>query len=372
MSLPETVLQFGAGRFLRAFVDRFVHQANASGQAVGRVVVVQSTAGSRAETLRGEQGFHVLVRGIENGESVERVEPVQSVSRALVAAQAWNDVLTLAASPALRWITSNATESGYVLDPADRLDAAPAATLPGKLVQVLWRRFQAGAPPVLVLPCELIERNADKLLALVVEQSQRWLLPADFARWLVDDCTWLNTLVDCIVTRAPEDHPLVCDDPGAVCAEPYALWAIERRPGRSVPALEHPAVRLVDDLAPYYLRKVRILNGTHSAMVGQFGTTQFPTVIDVLRDRTALRWVRDLVYEEIVPTLAARVEGVAAFADDTFDRLRNPFLQHRLSDIALNHVDKVRVRLEPTRVEYLQLYGREPQRISAAIHGHAN
>jgi len=169
-ALPETILQFGAGRFLRAFVDRFVHQANESGQKVGRIVVVQRSADQRSELLHNNpQGYRVLVRGYQDGELVQRHEQVKSISRMLLADRQWQDVLAFAKSPGLRFIVSNATESGYVLDPKDRVDAAPE-TLPAKLTQVVWNRFQAGAAAVTMLPCELIERNADKLKELMLAQ----------------------------------------------------------------------------------------------------------------------------------------------------------------------------------------------------------
>src|SRR3954454_2568314 len=119
-SLPETILQFGAGRFLRAFVDRFVHQANESGQKVGRIVVVQRSADQRSELLHNNPaGYNVLVRGYQDGEIVKRHERVRSCSRMRLGDRQWAEVLTFAKSPSLRFIVSNATESGYLLDPRD-------------------------------------------------------------------------------------------------------------------------------------------------------------------------------------------------------------------------------------------------------------
>lgn len=362
--LPETILQFGAGRFLRAFIDRFVHQANESGQNAGRIVVVQRSADLRSELLNAGGGaYRVLVRGYQDGELVERYEPVRSISRVLASDKQWSEVLAAAQSPDLRFIVSNATESGYVLDAKDTI-ASPPQTLPAKLTQVLWARFQAKKPAPVMLPCELIERQADRLLALVGEQSAAWGLPNEFRRWIMEQCTWLNSLVDCIVTM-PEPE-LAAADPLLICAEPYYLWALES-PGTAVPGLfNHPAVRIAADISPYFLRKVRILNGTHTAMVGKF-LGQFDTVQHLLEDRAARRWVRDLMYEEIVPTLAYRLDLVAAFADETFDRFRNPFTNHKLSDIAKGHADKVKVRLQPTRAEYEQLFGKPPRRITEAM-----
>jgi tagaturonate reductase len=367
-TLPETVLQFGAGRFLRAFVDRFIQRANDIGQQVGRVVVVQRSADNRAESLQVDNtGFTVLVRGYENGELIERPERVASISRAIVAADDWREVLRTACTPELQYIVSNATEAGYKLDDADRLTSHPPASLPGKLTQVLWARFQQKIGGVTLLPCELIERNADKLRALMIEQAARWGLPTEFAQFVEQECLWLNNLVDCIVTSPPADHPLLKTDPLLTCAEPYALWAIEKPKNRSLKLFEHPAIQLVDDLSVYYLRKVRILNGLHSTMVAKFLPQGFVAVQDVLKDQAATRWIRDLLYEEIVPAIAYRVPGVAAFADDTFDRLRNPYQQHKLADIALNHADKVKVRLQTTHDEYVALFKRTPERLAEVL-----
>src|SRR5262245_65788399 len=107
-TLPETILQFGTGRFLRAFADLFIHQANQQGQAVGKVVLVQSTGDNRAGGLNRQGGrYHVLVRGIENGAVVDRVEPCESISRALVASSQCGEILDLARSPQPRVILSN-------------------------------------------------------------------------------------------------------------------------------------------------------------------------------------------------------------------------------------------------------------------------
>lgn len=363
--LPETILQFGAGRFLRAFIDRFVHQANESGQNVGRIVVVQREADERGDLLNaGSDGYDVLVRGYQDGAKVERRERVQSISRVVAANEQWHDVLAYSKAPQLRYIVSNGTEESYKLDATDTLEREPAQSLPGKLTQVLWSRFAAGGDPVVMLPCELIERNAEKLIALVLEQSQKWDLTEDFRNWVRNDCTWLVSLVDCIVTM-PEPE-LAKKEPLLICAEPYYLWALEKPKGKDVKLFDHPALRVADDIAPFFLRKVRILNGTHTAMVGKF-LGKYDTVQNLLADKSAARWIRDLMYEEIVPTLAYRLDLVAAFADETYDRFRNPHTHHKLADIAKGHAEKVRVRLKPTREEYEHLFKREPKRIVEAM-----
>lgn len=367
--LPETILQFGAGRFLRGFFDRFVDQANKEGQNVGRIVVVQSTSGPRAELL-SQQGcvYHALYRGVEHGEVVDRTIEINSVSRALIASENWPEILRVAVSPELKYIVTNATEAGYETDGTDKLADSPPKSLPGKLAAVLWARFQSIGEPLVLLPCELIENNADKVQQLVVDQARAWGLSSDFISWVTEKCWWLNNLVDCIITDGPADHPLAATDKMMIQVEPYALLAIQRPARGNPPIFTNPFIHVVDDLAPFFLRKVRILNAVHTAMTAKFYGHGFETVQQVMGDRAANRWCRDVVFEEIVPALVSRVEGVAEFADMTFDRFRNPFQKHLLKNITLNHDAKLKVRIEPTIEEFKSLYGREPKRLSEVLH----
>lgn len=361
-------LQLGTGRFLRAFVDRFAQESRDTGQSIGSIAVVQSTEGARANLIAAQpDGFHVLVRGFQQGDVIDRVQKVQTISASYQAKSDWLAVVRLVAHGQVRTILSNATEAGYKLDAEDRFSDSPPRSLPAKLTQLLLARFESKQSPLQLLPCELIERNAEKLKALVLEQILLWKLPDAFQAWVANDCLWLCNLVDCIVTDGPTDHPLAASDKLLACAEPYALWAIERPKGREVTLFTHPAIQWVDDLSPYYLRKVRMLNGLHSAMVAKFLPAGFQTVQQVMKDPAAVRWVRDLLFEEIVPTLAFRLEGVAQFAEDVLDRFRNPFQNHKLTDIQLNHHDKVKVRLQPTYEEYQKLFGCVPARLHEVL-----
>jgi tagaturonate reductase len=359
-TLPETVLQFGAGRFLRAFADLFIDQANRQGQAVGRVVIVQSTGDERAGYLTRQGGrYHVVVRGLEGGAVVDRVETVESVSRALVANQQWDEVRTLARSPQLRVILSNTTEAGYELNAADRPSDAPPRSFPAKLLAVLRERYDAGRPGVTVVPCELREHNADLLRGLVLQLARDWGLPAELQAWVGERCVWLNTLVDRIVTGTPKEHPLLGQDALLTVCEPYALWAVQSKPGADV-FLRHPAVIWAEDVQPYFLRKVRILNGGHTALLIKARPRGFTTVREAVLDPELGAWLERLLFDEVVPVLEGRVDSPAVFAREVLERFRNPFVEHKLADIAAHHADKVQVRLVPTRDEYRAKFGRNP------------
>ncbi len=366
-TLPETILQFGSGRFLRAFADLFIHQANQQGQDVGRVVVVQSTGDSRADCLNRQGGrFQVAVRGLQDGQVVNRIEPCESISRALVASSQWDEVLALARSPRLRLILSNTTETGYELVPADSPAAAPPQSFPAKLLAVLRARFEAKQQGVTIVPCELREHQADLLRGIVARLAGDWGLSGEFRTWLEQSCFWLNTLVDRIVVDPGRDDPLLAGDAMLTVAEPYALWAIQQRPGADR-FLEHPAVVWTDDVMPYFLRKVRILNGGHTALVIRARGRGLQTVRDAMNDPELAGWLERLLFEEIVPVLEGRVEAPADFARQVLDRFRNPFLEHKLSNIAIHHAAKVEVRLVPTVAEYRAKFAKEPPLLSEVL-----
>lgn len=363
----ETVLQFGAGNFLRAFVDLFIEEANRVGD-FGKVVVVQSTGRERAEAINAAGGiYHVALQGVEGGVVVDRTERVESVSRALFAGTDWAEVMKVAISPGMRWVVSNTTEAGFVLDDADREEGGVPVSFPAKLLAVLLGRFRAGLAGVKILPCELIEANGTRLLGLVMEQADRWKVEDRAKEWLREECRWVNNLVDRIVPGRPRAHGLLDRDPLLLAAEPFALWAIESREPKGGFELEHPAVVVAGDIAPYYLRKVRILNGAHTALAAHALPMGLKTVGECLEHPAVRGWLEGLLEEEIVPVLEGRVDDPAGFARATLDRFRNPFFEHALSAIALNHEAKLKTRLVPTLEDFRRMFGREPKRIAGIL-----
>lgn len=370
MSLPETILQFGSGRFLRAFADALIDQANQQGQAIGRVVIVQSTGGERAGALTQLGGkYHVVVRGLEDGQVVDRVEVVSSVSRALVAGTQWDEVRALACSPDLRFVLSNTTEAGYTLDASDSPTATPPKSFPAKLLVLLHERFQKQLPPLTIIPCELMEGNAAILRQCLTTMAEQWGYSAAFCTWLTEECVWLHTLVDRIVSGTPKDHPLLATDPMLIVAEPFIFWALEDHP-KAYPFVNHPAVVRCADVKPYFLRKVRILNAAHTALLIRAKPRGFAIVRDAVNDPELGAWLERLLVEEIVPTIDSRVDQALLFAKQTLERFRNPFLDHKLSDIALHHASKVQIRLVPTAQEYEQMFGKKPPLLTAVLAQH--
>lgn len=364
--MRETILQFGTGRFLRGFVDLFVHETNQGESPAGTVTAVQSTGSERARQINQAGGrYRLAIRGVSAGQTVDETVEVTSIGRALAAGGNWDEVLAAARSDSLKAVVSNTTEAGLTLGDHDRPDDAPPRSFPAKLLRCLEARFQANQAPVAILPCELIENNGQTLRELVLQQAARWELPADVVEWIRHGCTWHNTLVDRIVSAPNDDDPLAADPLSAV-AEPFAQWLIAGRP--EVPGLvEHPAVQSVDSVYPYALRKVRILNGAHTALVAKALPLGIATVREAVDDERVGPWLRQLLFEEIVPTVADSVPEAEAFARDALQRFANPFLDHRLADIALHHDTKLQTRLAPTCEEYRATFGRQPPLLSELL-----
>ncbi len=360
------VLQFGTGRFLRAFVDLFLQELNQSGGPRAEAVVVQSTGRDRVDAFRTSGGrYHVAIRGLEKGLTVDRLVEVASVGQAFSAEHDWQRVLEVARLPTLVAIVSNATEAGFALESGDEPSNDPPRSFPAKLLKVLAARFESGLAGVAILPCELLEDNAQRLRQLVLQQAARWKLARPLLDWLADACPWCDTLVDRIVSAPRADDPMAAADPLFAVAEPFALWLLAKK---DVPLfLRHPAVKAVEALEPYYLRKVRILNGAHTALVAKALPLGFPTVREAMLNPDLRRWLEALLFEEIVPTLEGRTEQPEQFARQCLERLANPFLEHRLADIALAHETKLRTRLWPTFDEFRARFGRLPKLLGEVL-----
>ena len=376
LELPERAVQFGTGGFLRGFVEYFIDSANRTGSFDGRIVAIGSTDSGRDDVVNAQEGLYTLVtEGIENGRPVREFRLISSLSRAVNAKTDWGEVLDLARNPDIALVFSNTTEVGITLDPDDEL-GDPPRSFPGKLTAFLYERavtFRYSAESgVDVIPCELIERNGDKLKEIVVQLAERWNLGASFLGWLDKHVVFCNTLVDRIVPGAPDperraelDQLIGYHDKLLTVCEPYRLFAIECASecrGSLRFADADPGIILTDDIEPYRLRKVRLLNGAHSllAPVGlQCGAT---TVYEAMADDVIGAYLRRTMYDELVAALDAPNAG--SFAREVVERFTHPYLAHSLFDITLHGTTKMRVRVVPSIVDFASKEGRVPELIA--------
>ena len=378
-AMPERVIQFGEGNFLRAFVDWMIDGMNQKGLFQGKVVVVQPIPEGRVETLMQQDGLYtLLLRGVENGKIQSDMQVVTSLSRFINPYANWTDFTATARNPDLRFAISNTTEAGieYVPTPWNT-DVCPKS-FPAKLTLFLWERFcHFKADPtkgLIFLPCELIEQNGKALQKAVLHHAQDWILGQDFEKWIHNHCLFLNTLVDRIVPGFPQKEAediwkqLGCVDQLLNTGEWFHLWVIEgpEHLNQDFPVRQAGFnVVWTQDLQPYRERKVRILNGAHTSTVLAAYLTGIDTVGDLMKNPTASTFLRQVVYDEIIPSLEA--QDKTSYADAVLERFQNPFIRHELLSISLNSVSKWKVRVLPSLKEYLVKNHSLPKRLCFSL-----
>ncbi|MCD2172533.1 mannitol dehydrogenase family protein [Rhizobium sp. C4] len=364
------ILQFGTSRFLLAHADLFISQALADGEALGKVTLVQTTGSAesakRIAALASGGSYPVRVRGLAAGKVVDEELQGRAIGKALFAGDDWPAVRH--AALAARVIISNTGDRGFALDPLDNREsiadrAVAPRSFPAKIAALLLERSEASAPqPLSLFPCELIERNGTRLRELVIGRARDWGFPESFFAYLDTQCRFANSLVDRIVSEPIE--------PVGAVAEPYALWAIGEQEGLVLPC-RHPAIVVTSDLQRFETLKLHILNLGHTYLADRWrsgGRPATETVREILSD-AAIRTDLEAVWrEEVLPVMAARGLGDAAVAYSTevLDRFLNPFLVHRLSDIANNHPEKINRRIRPM-VEAGRLLGLNQPHLAAML-----
>jgi len=371
---PERVVQFGEGNFLRAFADWMIDVLNERGLFGGSVVVVPPTRRGRADVLNAQNGLYtVLLRGAHGGRVLEQQRVITAVSRALHAHESWDELVRCFSKPEIRFVISNTTEAGIAfVEESHRTGQCPES-FPAKVTALLHERFLArhGDPAagLIFLPCELIECNGTTLRELVLRHAENWNLGRPFADWVRDCNHFLNTLVDRIVPGYPRDEAsqfareLGYEDALLVAAEWFHLWVIEGPPHL---AEELPFNRAglnavwTNVLAPYRTRKVRILNGAHTASALAAFHSGLNLVREMVDDAVFGPFVRRAVFDEIVPTVPLDEQERAAYAHAVLERFQNPFIRHELLAISLNSVAKWRVRVLPSLLDYAELRGSLP------------
>ncbi len=373
---PEKVLQFGEGNFLRAFVNYWFDLANEKANWNGKCVLVQPIAPGLANLINEQEGLYTLyLRGSQNGQKVDDKRVISSVSRCLNPYEkaGFDAMMEVAVSDDLEIIVSNTTEAGIVYDPACKLTDEPASSFPGKLTQVLYKRFQAGKPGIIMLACELIDNNGKELLKCVNQYVEQWELGAEFAAYVNEKCTFCGSLVDRIVPGRIRDPKEVAEleekhgyaDPLLDVGEVFGLWVIEGDEKLTDILPFHRAgldanVFVAADMTPYKKRKVRILNGAHTGFVLGAYLGGFDIVRDCMNDATVLGFMNKMLLDEIVPILPLDQEDCKNFAFAVQDRFNNPFVNHELMSISLNSTAKWRARNMPSFLEYIDKSGKLP------------
>lgn len=378
---PEKVLQFGEGNFLRCFVDWMFHELNKKADFNGSIVVVQPIEKGMVDMLNEQDCLYTLyLRGLKNGQASSTHETVDVISRALNPYTQFDEYLKTAENPEMRYVVSNTTEAGIAYNDNDELSGQPPVSFPAKLTVWLNHRFKTFngdvAKGVHIIPCELIDKNAYYLKKYILQYAEKWNLGEAFVNWLESACTFSNTLVDRIVPGYPRERiaeiteELGYEDKQVVEGEPFHLWVIEG-PEELAKELPFPSIGLdvlyVKDVTPYKVRKVRILNGAHTTLVPVAYLYGIDTVRESVDHAVVGKYIKEAIFEEIIPTLDLTKEELEKFAGEVLERFQNPYIKHLLMSISLNSFPKFETRVLPSILEYVKRKGEVPQRLAFSL-----
>lgn len=382
---PERVIQFGEGNFLRTFVDWIINEMNEKTTFNSSVVILQPLPGGNVERLNAQDNlYHVNLLGIQDGTPVNAIKRINSVSRSLNPYSQFDAFLGLADQAEMRFIVSNTTEAGIAFDPSCKLSDKPCNSYPGKLTQLLYRRYQTfGGDPkkgFIIMPCELIFGNGHHLADCIDQYIELWKedLGKDyegFKKWIKESNFICTTLVDRIVNGYPRNNAeeiwqrIGYKDNCVSQGEIFHLWVIEHAPNMTKEQLEaeFPAadaglhVLITNDETPYHARKVTLLNGPHTVLSPVAYLCGINIVRDACNDPVVGKFVHKVQFEELMPTLDLPQEELQQFANDVLDRFKNPFVDHQLTSIMLNSFPKFQTRDLPGLKIYLQRKGELPK-----------
>ncbi len=383
---PERIIQFGEGNFLRCFVDWIIKNMNETTDFNSSVVIIQGTPNDFAMKLLAAQDYlyNVNLQGRLDGEIVNSYKRIDVISRGLEPWGQFDAFMGLADQPEMRFVISNTTEAGITFDPECKLADKPASSYPGKLTQLLYRRYKTfnGDPRrgFIIMPCELIFENGHHLKDCIKQYIELWKdeLGADyegFKEWFLKYNYVCATLVDRIVPGFPRkeidaiQEKLGYKDNVVVQGEAFHLWVIERPDNMSIEELraEFPAdkgglnVIICDSEAPYHERKVTLLNGPHTVL----SPVSFLSGVDIVRDAcnhpVIGKYIHKVQFEELMQTLNLPMDELQKYGESVLERFNNPYVDHQVTSIMLNSFPKYQTRDLPGLKTYLERKGELPK-----------
>lgn len=379
--LPIKIIQFGEGNFLRAFVEYAIQKLNQKADFNAGIAVVQPIDKGLVNMINAQDGLYTLfMKGVKKGEEIQEKELITNIVKAVDPYASFQEYLSLAKEDELAFIISNTTEAGIEYIASDLPTMQPPVSFPAKLTVLLHERFKhfngAAEKGLTIIPCELINYNSDTLKEVILKYCTDWKLDQEFVSWVLNSCSFHNTLVDRIVPGYPKDQieeynsQLDYKDDLIVSAETFFLWVIE---GDDELKAKLPFektdldVKIVDDMQPYRTLKVRILNGAHTAMVPFSLLYGNETVKETVDNPFTGEFINKAIFEEINETLNMDKEELASFSEEILDRFRNPFIKHLLSSIALNSISKFKVRVLPSLTGYVKIHQKLPVHLTFAF-----
>lgn len=380
----DKIIQFGEGNFLRSFVDWQIDILNEKTNFDGGIVIVRPINTEFPPLLNTQDGLYTtLIRGMnEKNEVVKDYRVIKSVNREIPIYKEYQEFLGLASKESFRYIFSNTTEAGITFDEKDSFEDSPASTFPAKLTRFLFERFRifngAKDKGFVIIPCELIDYNGDKLKEIIIKYSKLWNLGDSFNLWLEEANTFCSTLVDRIVTGYPSEEleeiqkEIGYKDSFITSGEYFYLFVIQG-PKWLEEELKLNEIKLnikiVDDIKPYKTRKVGLLNGAHTAMVPVSYLYGEDYVKESIENPVIGKFVKDAMFNEIIPAIEMDKTELEDFANSVISRFRNPYIKHKLMAISLNSMAKFNSRVMPQIISYKNKFGKFPEKLVFSLAG---
>ena len=371
-ALSVGIVHFGVGGFHRAhqamYLDRLMSQGQAHDWAILGVGVLPHDV-TMKRVMDNQNSLYTLVEKAPDGTQNARV--IGSIADYLFAPDDPKAVIEAIADPGVRIVSMTITEGGYCIDPvtgevdvdhpALRADLAPdavPASVFGLVTEALARRRETGLPGLTVMSCDNIQGNGDTARAVFTAFAH--LRDPDLAIWIADNVTFPNSMVDRITpATTDQDRAQVAEDFGLedawpVVCEDFEQWVLEDDFVQGRPAWENAGVQLVDDVEPYELMKLRLLNASHQALCYPGYLAGYRLVHDVCQDQTFARYLLAYMEQEATPTLRP-VPGVNldAYRHQLISRFSNAAVRDTVARLCAESSDRIPKWLVPVIRENL-------------------
>jgi len=358
--LRAGIVHVGVGGFHRAhqamYLDRLMNEGEALDWAICGVGVLPGDARMR-DALRAQDGLYTLVLKHPDGTFEPRV--IGSIIEYLLAPDDPEAVIEKMAAPEVRIISLTVTEGGYNIhhvtgefdaaNPAvvaDLADGAVPATSFGLITEALRRRRDRSVAPVTVMSCDNIQGNGD--VARQVFTAFARLKDPELAAWITEHVPFPNSMVDRITpVTSEQDRAMVAErfgieDAWPVVAEPFTQWVLEDRFASSRPSYEDTGVQIVDDVEPYELMKLRLLNASHQALCYLGRLSGYRYAHEVAQDEVFARFLLDYMDREATTTLQP-VPGIDLddYKRTLIERFANPHVRDTLARLCAESSDRI-------------------------------
>ena len=358
------IVHLGIGNFHRAHQALYTEEAMlAHGGDWGICGVTLQGDVTKRDALMAQDGLYSVV---ERGPGGVRVTVARALNEVLALPFDRARLFELLADPRVRIVSLTVTEKGYCRDAKtgdadfanegviqDLAHPHEPATVPGILTAALQARRNAGTPPFTVLSCDNLSHNGAALQQVVRSFAAK--LDAQLAAWIDEQVAFPSTMVDRIVPattdadREAARAGLGVADQAPVPCEPFRQWVIEDRFPTGRPTWETAGAQLVDDVAPFEIAKLRMLNATHSTLAYLSMLAGFETISDAISHPPLRALIHSMMTREIAPTLDVPASfDLFAYRDALLQRYANPALKHRCSQIAIDGSLKLPPRILST------------------------